>query len=180
MADLGWLGEIGKVLGGGAVGWAGRAFTERGNRRRMRRHLYKEMVYNYEAVKRWLLSSQAYRKQFSSDLRIPFRDRLVRNYYDHCQGQLDEFHDLEESLSIAEFYRTLEFIFENQEDPRRIENAALQLYSRFEECLASGELRLSVALEVAAREFRPKLAERIAAVKAGGQEVAMDSYLSSS
>ena len=52
MPDLSSLKDVGRLLGAGAAGWLGRLVTERAKARRMRVHLYRELAFNYDVLRR--------------------------------------------------------------------------------------------------------------------------------
>jgi hypothetical protein len=99
MPDLGQVGDALKLLGGGAVGWIGRVFSERNKRRRMRRHLYKEIAENFVRIGSVVMSAS------DNDLRERIGRTMNFSYFEHAQKDMDAFHDISDYLMILSLYR---------------------------------------------------------------------------
>jgi hypothetical protein len=96
------VGDVLTLVLGGALGVAGKTFAGRNRRRNMRKHLYKEMAFNYEILHHQFEASPY--TELAKGQPLPF----TFEYYRHAKKDLDLFHDLPESNNIINFYNYLE------------------------------------------------------------------------
>lgn len=102
MIELGWLGAAGKMLGAAVVGWLGRVVTERNKRRKMRKHLYKEIAENYARV------SHAMARTDEPLYALPAN--MDFSYWEYALRDMDTFHSLEDYVIIRSLYKGYQLV----------------------------------------------------------------------
>lgn len=149
MADLGWLLDVGKFVGGAAAGWLGNIWKGRSKKKNMRKHLYKEIAENFMRVDNALYNPHA-----AHDAIYKLPANMSFAYYDHAMKDMDTFHDIDDYLEIRSFYKMCRNISEATEwDPVRRDSLA------FYE-LVGGMVALQTAPGLALLSSAPQFAKK--------------------
>lgn len=152
MPDLGWLSDVGKLLGAGATGWIGRVITERVKTRRMRRHLYRELAFNYDVLRRAmsaldveLLLDQPKSFARSGHLIAPYLRDLHYRDYARSVGDIETFNRLPEyhlfDMLYADIQSTVDAL--NAGEHATLFNRAYALKGRLEFAVLNKQLDLA-------------------------------------
>lgn len=170
MFDLSWIADVGKIVGGGAVGWIGYLFTHRTKKRLMRKYLYKEILYNYDVIRTWV-DVELLRQQVAplgDPMSMP--TWLHRDYYDHASKDQDTFSSLTEAYPIRDFYEALVRINRGAGlDRKPVEKdsflTAQYLADWFEKQVAEGVWNWRLVLQVQSAESRDRFIQKMTVVR---------------
>jgi len=99
----------GAALSSGALGWAGKALTDRRQVRRIRSRLYKEMAHDYSQIVTYYLMhfERDARSYGPASIWHGLASVLRTAYYEHASENRDVFESLNESYSIDDWYKEL-------------------------------------------------------------------------
>ncbi|MDX6501195.1 MAG: hypothetical protein QOG23_4455 [Blastocatellia bacterium] len=170
MFDLGWVAEIGKIVGGGAVGWIGYLITYRTKKRLMRKYLYKEILYNYGVMRTWV-DVELLRQQLApNQAPVSMPTWLHRDYYDHASKDQDTFNSLAEAYPIRDFYKAVDTINRGAGlDRKPVEKdsflTAQYMADWFEKEVAEAVWNWRLVLRVQSSESRERFIDRMAVVR---------------